>query len=461
MPKKFKSLAAILLLFVFLQGSSFQNNAFSNSVFASEKHIKEADSRLEYANMDFWQKFCDDILIQYIVCALVNNYNLKSLRARINEVRASKNIEISKQFPSFSVGANYLGLKIPRVAIPFQGFRDNAFALPFIANWEIDLFGKRKNKIDMAHLDINSAIYNEKGASIALASEVAGIYFNISNLNSQIEIQNRVIQNKKEKLKRVQKSFDNGVLGVQALNNAKKEIEYEEITLNDYKKQRQGFILNLAYLTGEAPDCIKDYEFSRLESIEFRGQIPDCINSDVTINRPDVLQKEADLKKAKIDITLARKEFLPNINVFGVLMFSTLTPNFRWDGAVANLLAGATENIFSGGRRIFNLKAKKFAYERLFNDYLEADLAALKEINEALYQLKTDTKSYNSNLKALNFEEDNFIRVSNSYRYGVSNRLEKLDADNNFLYEKSKVLNSKVQKFADLISLFKATGGCL
>ncbi len=480
MPKAFKGVTIFLLILILwgspfqgrtffygrlrssiFQGSVFQGSIFQGSALAFEKHAKEANSRLEYANLPFFQKFNDDILIQYIVCALVNNYNLKSLRARINEVRESKNIEVSKQFPSFSVGANYLGLKIPRVAIPFQGFRDNAFALPFIANWEIDLFGKRKNKIDMAHFDVDSAIYNERGAVIALASEVAGIYFNISNLNSQIEIQKRIIQNKKERLRRVQKSFDRGVLGVQALNNAKKEAEYEEITLNDYKKQRQSFILNLAYLTGEAPDCIKDYEFSRIEDIEFGGKIPDCINSDVTIQRPDVLQKEAALKKAKIDITLARKEFLPNINVFGVLMFSTLTPNFRWDGAVANLLAGATENIFSGGKRIFNLKAKKFAYERLLNEYLEADLAAIKEINDAMYQLKTDIQSYNSNLKNLNFEEDNFVRVSNSYRYGVSNRLDMLDSDNNFLYEKSKVLNSKVQKFADLISLFKAVGGCL
>jgi len=436
-------------------------NFWCTASYAKEGHLMEADSRLEYANILWWQNFNDDILIQYIVCALSNNYNLKSLRAAINEVREAKNVEISKQFPSLSVGANYLGLKIPRVAIPFQGFRDNAFALPFIVNWEIDLFGKRKNKIDMAYQDINSAIYKEKGAAIALASEVAGIYFNISNLNSQIEIQQQIIQNKKEKLKRVQKSFDNGVLGAEALNNAKKEAEYEEIVLNDYKKQRRGFILNLAYLTGETPDNINDYEFSRIENIEFRGKIPDCICSDVIIERPDVLEKEAALKKAKIDITLARKEFLPNINVFGVLMFSTLTSNFGWDGAVANLLAGATENIFSGGRRIFNLKAKKFTYERLLSDYLETDLKALKEINDALYQLKTDSESYNSNLKNLYYEEDNFVRVSNSYRYGVSNRLEFLDSDNNFLYEKSKVLNSKVQKFADLISLFKAAGGCL
>ena len=212
---------------------------------------------------------------------------------------------------------------------------------------------------------------------------------------------------------------------------------------------------------GENPNEVKDFAFSDIRLIEYRDKIPECINSDVTIYRPDVLKKEAELKKAKIDVTLARKEFLPNVNVFGVLMFSTLTPNFGWPGAVANLLAGATENIFSGGRRIFNVKQKKIVYKEALNEYLKTDLNAIKEINDTLYSLKSDDKTYKSNLKNLHFEEDNFIRVSNSFSSGVSNWIDVLDNQNNFLSEKSKVLNSKVQRFVDIISLYKAVGGRL
>lgn len=411
--------------------------------------------------MEWWEKFDDELLMKYIISGLNNNYNLKTLHLKINELYQNKNIEISKEFPSFSVGANYLGLKIPRTAIPYQGFRDNAFALPFIVHWEIDLFLKRKNKIDMAYEDFKGAIYEEKGAMIALVSEIAGLYFNIANLDEQINIQKKVIKNKEEKLSRIQKGFNSGVYSKERLNNANKEIEYENIILNDYKKQRLKFLDNLAYLIGETPQSAKDFKFSKITEIEFKDKIPNCVSSDVTIYRPDILKKEAMLKKAKIDVTLARKEFLPNINVFGVLMFSTLTPNFGWNGAVANLLAGATQNIFSGGRRIFNLKQKKYAFERVLNEYYDTDLAALKEINDALYYLKEDEKSYISNIKSLGFEEDNFIRVNNSFRAGTTGAVDVLERENNFLYEKSKVLNSKVQKFADLISLYKAVGGRL
>ena len=448
-----KYLAILIFIFYCFCPQSLARNINAND-------INKID-RLEYINIGWWEKFNDELLIKYIISGLNNNYNLKNLRLKINELYQNKNIELSKEFPNLSVGANYLGLKIPRIAIPYQGFRDNAFALPFIVNWEIDLFLKRKNKIDMAYEDFRAGIYEEKWAAIALASEIAGLYFNVSNLDEQINIQKRIIKNKEEKLSRIQKGFRAGVYGKERLNNIQKEVEYENIVLNDYKKQRMKFLDNLAYLTGENPNNIKDFKFSKITEIEFKGKIPDCVSSDVTIYRPDILQKEAMLKKAKIDVTLARKEFLPNINVFGVLMFSTLTPNFAWDGAVANLLAGATQNIFSGGRRIFNLKQKKIAFKRMLNEYYDTDLAALKEINDALYYLKEDEKSYISNLKSLGFEEDNFIRVNNSFRAGTKGVVDVLDKENNFLYEKSKVLNSKVQKFADLISLYKAAGGRL
>lgn len=434
----------------------------SNKAFGADSKgskLKEPNDRLQYVDFDFFNRFNDELLLQYIIAGISYNHNLKALRLKINEMRQMKNMEISKEFPSLSVGANYLGLKIPHFAFPYQGFRDNAFALPFITHWEIDLFGKRKNKIEMKREDLNASIYEEKGAVVALAAEIAGVYFNIANLDEQINIQNRIIENKKDKLKRAQKRFDNGVLGKIELNNAKKEVYLEKIVLNDYKKRRETFLSNLAYLTGEAPNG--EYEIRNINNIEYSGKIPDSIASDVVLSRPDLLQKEANLKKAKIDVLLARKEFLPNINVFGILMFSTLTPNFLWKGAVANLVAGATEKIFTGGERIFNIKHKKYEYERVLNEYLDTDLKALKEVNDALYNLKTDDETYRMNLENLGFEENNFVRISNSYKSGVKNRVDVLDKENSFLYEKSTTLNSKVQKFVDLISLYKALGGCL
>lgn len=480
----FKYLIFFTVVFFFIQAGANAGTGTEKSTAADvragvpadirvPKNPKDLCSRAEYVNLEWWKRFNDEVLVELIVYALNNNYNLRSLELKLFETYQAKNIEVSKEFPSLSVGANYLGLKIPRTAIPFQGFRDNAFSLPFILNWEIDLFGKRKNKIDIEKENFKGAYYEELGAAIALASEIGTDYFNILNLDEQIKIQNKILKNRKEALRRAENRYNAGVLGVGDLNDIKKMYEYETIVLNDYRKQREKFLLNLKYLAGEG--ALENDIFDSLSrgasfcgtlggdilNTEFSGGIPEFINSSVTAYRPDILKKEAELKKAKINVTLARKEFLPNINVFGVLMFSTLTPNFGWDGAVANMVAGAVQNIFSGGKRVFNLKQKKTAFKRAFLEYLDADSKAVAEINEALYYLKTDNESYLANLKSLDFEEDNFVRVSNSFGAGVLGVLDVLDKENEFLYQKSKVLNSKTQKIIDLITLYKACGGKL
>jgi len=79
----------------------------------------------------------------------------------------------------------------------------------------------------MKREDINASIYEEKGAIISLAGEIAGVYFNLANLEEQINIQNKILNNKKEKLRRVQKSFDNGVSNRMELNKIKKEVNLE------------------------------------------------------------------------------------------------------------------------------------------------------------------------------------------------------------------------------------------
>lgn len=77
---------------------------------------------------------------------------------------------------------------------------------------------------------------------------------------------------------------------------------------------------------------------------------------------------EAKLEAAKIDIKVARKEFLPSFNITGIWTFNTLASGtfFSWESSLAALLAGATQDIFKGGIKKANLKMKKAKYEELF-----------------------------------------------------------------------------------------------
>ncbi len=86
---------------------------------------------IQELNIDFFKKFNDENLNCYIQQALDNNHDLKKAGQVVEQYRQQTKYSLGKELPSFSVSANYLGIKVPELD-NFQ-LKDNAFVLPFVA----------------------------------------------------------------------------------------------------------------------------------------------------------------------------------------------------------------------------------------------------------------------------------------------------------------------------------------
>lgn len=87
--------------------------------------------------------------------------------------------------------------------------------------------------------------------------------------------------------------------------------------LTELEKTRNSLLNSLAVLTGENPANIdklkrKNYNDSYLV------KIPESIPSEIIDQRPDYLAAEKMVEKAGIDVRVAKKEFLPKINLLGL-----------------------------------------------------------------------------------------------------------------------------------------------
>ncbi|MFQ8625380.1 MAG: hypothetical protein ACLSA2_02315 [Candidatus Gastranaerophilaceae bacterium] len=95
-------------------------------------------------NPEFFNRFNDECLYRYINEALENNHDAKQASARVEQYRQQAKYSLGNELPSFSVSANYLGIKVPQLD-NFQ-LKKNAFILPFMANYEADLLLKNRDK---------------------------------------------------------------------------------------------------------------------------------------------------------------------------------------------------------------------------------------------------------------------------------------------------------------------------
>ena len=416
---------------------------------------------IQELNIEFFNRFNDENLNCYIQDALNNNHDLKKAGYVVEQYRQQTKYSLGKELPSFSVSANYLGIKVPELDT-FQ-LKDNAFILPFMASYEADLLLKNRDKTKSVKKSWEAAKLNEKTIYLALLTDVATVYTNILQYDDLIERQTKIVKNQEEILNRSIKKYERGVISLTELNNAKKSVEAGKSSLEKLQKERETAMMQLAVLTGNSSSNIADMKVGNLESFEYSGVIPDEISSDVIFSRPDVKMAEANLEKAKIDVRVAKKEFFPRFNIVGVWAFNTIAPGtfFSWESSLAAILAGATQDIFKGGMKVANLKIQKAKYEELFENYNQTNLEAVKEVNTSLCIIKHDKQIENNTKSELNYETQNFQNAQKKLRQGVISEPEYLAEENKFINTQTNYAQAKTQRIVNYFTLYKAVGGQL
>ena len=412
-------------------------------------------------NLQFFDRFNDKNLNCHIQQALDNNHDLKKAEHIVEQYRQQVKYSLGKELPSFSVSANYLGIKVPQLD-NFQ-LKDNAFILPFMASYEADFLLKNRDRTRALKKSYEAVQFNEKAVYIALITDVATVYTNILQYNDLIENKTNTLKNQEEILLRSKKKFERGVINSTALNNAKKNVETSKSSLEKLIKEREIAMMQLAVLTGNSSLNISEMKFGDLDNFEYSGKIPDEISSDVIFSRPDVKASEANLEKAKIDVRVAKKEFFPTFNIVGVWAFNTIAPGtfFSWESSLAAILAGASQDIFKGGMKVANLKIKKAKYGELFEEYNQTNLEAVKEVNTALCIIKHDRRIEENTKSELNCEALNFQNIQKEFNRGIISEPEYILEENNFINTQTKYAQAKTQRIVNYFTLYKAVGGKL
>ena len=414
-------------------------------------------------NVDFFNRFSDDYLFGYINEAISNNHNAKQATIRVEEYRQNVKSQFANELPSFSVAASYLGMHIPEISPAFNNIRKNNFVLPFMVNYEADFFLKNRDKTKSAKKTYEMSKLDEKSAYLALLTDVATVYTNILEYDKLIAEQEKIAENYNQILQDDDKKLSRGVINTTQLNNSKSNVEQANITLENLKKQREILLMQFAVLIGRGADGNENIERGKIDNFEYSAVIPNEIESDVIFSRPDVKRAETALEKAKIDIRVARKEFLPRFNITGVWAFNTIAPGsfFSWESSLAALLAGATQDIFAGGRKIANLKYQKAKYEELFEQYRQTDLNAVKEVNTSLCIVKHDTEVENKTKDKLLLETKNLNNAEKMLNRGVVSKSQYLNSENLYISKDMDLTKAKTQRLVNYYTLYKTVGGKL
>ncbi len=420
------------------------------------KNKKTSDQyKFDYINMNWWSNFNDDILNSYIEKAVLNNYDLKMASINVEEYYQNVKLQFANELPSAAAGFGPGWYKAPGLTNT-----DIGFGLPIIVQYEADIFLKNHNKTQAVKKLYEGSKQDERATYIAVASAVGSTYFNIINLDKMINLQEKIVKLRQEIYDLMLASNKEGLTSTADTVKANKALVQGQTDLIELRKNREQMLHQLCVLIGESPENANSLKRNSLDSINYKMAVPSQIPSEIITNRPDYLKAELMVEKAGIDVKVAKKEFLPSINILGGALFNAgdIGSLFTTKNMLFGIGGGLMTPLFQGGSLIANLRLKKASYERILQNYYKTNLTAIQEVNDALVASKLDKDKMLQTEKQFNLEKADYKYNENKFDEGTISKLDLIQYQENLLTIEKLVAQQKVECMTDAISLYKATG---
>lgn len=428
---------------------------FKSMVSKNKKTQQSDDYKFNYVNMNWWGNFNDDLLNGYIEKAILNNYDLKMATINVEEYYQNVRLQFANELPS-AVGGFGPGV----FKAPGMTNTSSAFGLPIIVQYEADIFLKNHNKTKAVKKLYEGSKLDERAAYISVASAVGSTYFNIINLDKMISLQEQIVNIRQEIYNLMLIRNKEGLTSTADTVKANKALVAGQTDLIELKKNREKMLNQMCVLIGESPENANSIKRNSLDSINYQLAIPSEIPSEIITQRPDYMKAELMVEKAGIDVKVAKKEFLPSINILGGALFNAgdIGSLFTTKNMLLGVGGGLVTPLFQGGSLIANLKLKKATYERILQDYYKTNLTAIQEVNDALVASRLDKDKMTQTTKQYNLEKSDYKYNEKKFNQGTISKLDLIQYKENLLTIEKLVAQQKVECMTDAISLYKATG---
>jgi multidrug efflux system outer membrane protein len=415
---------------------------------------KEGES---IANMPWWELLRDDELHALIRIALEENKNLMAAVASVEEFQARLFIARTDFAPQISADANapafgrLKGARIPGFPTAFS------YSGQGHLSWELDFWGRVRRENEAARADLLAQEENRRAVILQLVAGVAQAYFDLRQLDMQLDIAKRTFQSWEESVKIAQARLRQGLIPKLDADQFEAERANAAARTAELERQMVQKENELSVLMGRNP--IKIPRGRALTEQVMPPEVPAGLPSDLLQRRPDILQSEQQLAAATARIGVAKAERFPKITLTGLLGVASpqLSSLGSSDYAVAGLgLAGPILNAQTLG---FQQQAAEAQAKQALAQYQQTILVAFKEVEDALVAVRTAREQSQAQEAQVVALRSALHLADLRYKGGISNYLDVLTARRSLFDAELSLTATRRLHLVSVVQLYKALGG--
>ncbi len=411
------------------------------------------------ANLPWWELLHDEQLQLLIRQALAENKDLKQAVASMEEFQARIFMARSDFLPGINVSANAPafgtlgGFVVPGFPTPFSYFGQGTL------NWEIDIWGRVRRANEAARADLLAREENRRAVVLTLVSGVAQSYFDLLQLDMQLEITRRTLLSWEETVALSQHRLRGGVISRLDADQFEAERANVSARLAEIERQVIQKENELNVLLGKNPAPISRGRL--LTDQVMLLEVPAGLPSDLLQRRPDILQAEQALAAATARIGMTKAARFPRITLTGLLgVASPRLANLLTSGSEFGMggvgLAGPLLNAQTLGheQRAFEAQSR-----RVLAQYEQTILVAFKEVEDSLVAVRTaknQRKAQQEQVDALR----SALQIANlRHQAGITSHLEVLVAKRSLFSAETALTSAHRLHLVSVVQLYKALGG--
>jgi multidrug efflux system outer membrane protein len=414
---------------------------------------------------DWWRLFNDRDLNRLVDRALVSNNELSAARARVETSRALVGLDRAKLFPTLNLSgsagisrssADSVTNGLPAaVKVDLQSER---YRSTFDLAYDPDLWGRTKRSIEASEATAAAAEALFDSQRLGLATEVARQYFILRGLDEQEAVVQETLKSRLEELDIQKSKTEAGLIDGLTSSRARTEVELAQNDLASVQRQRGAAEHALAVLCGGRPSDFSVVPRSSPISLPaIRAGLP----AEVLARRPDVRAAEQELRAANARIGIAETAFYPNFNLTASGGLEALDAKrfLDWENRVLSLGAGVAAPLIDGGTNTSNYRAARSRYDEALAKYRQTLLVALREVEDALVDLKGYARSRAALEGALESSRETKRLSQERFDKGLTSYLDVVDSDRTVLQIRLALSQLEAQQRITLAALAKALGG--
>ncbi|HXO21138.1 MAG TPA: efflux transporter outer membrane subunit [Thermoanaerobaculia bacterium] len=409
------------------------------------------------ADQAWWEVFQDDALKGLIGEALKNGYDVRLAARRVEEAEANAGIARSEYFPGIQAQANWSRSRQSEFS-PSPSKTGSAYSVNLGLSWEIDLWGRIRRLNEAALEQFLASEEARRGVFLSLVSEVATSYFQLRELDLQLEIARRTSSAFQETFDLFDRRLKGGAASALETSSAAASLAATAANIPDLERQIAAEENHLAFLLGRNPGPIP--RGAVLNDQFLPPQIPPGLPADLLKRRPDLREAEQNLVAANAVVGVATADLFPQLSLTGALggVAPQLSDLVR-DGKTWSIGAGLLTPVFQGQRYQNARRVAIARWEQAKLQYEQSVTNSLNEVSTALiaYQKYAEVEKERERAVAANRDA---VQLSNQrYVAGLSGYLEVLQAQQQLFPAEILLAQARFSRLATLVELYRALGG--